>query len=101
MKIVGLHPIEAPEPCHLIVIDLESNDIPDWGTITQAVANEPQNNWQVPYEEEPISDKPGHWAFFFHYLDLNQPLLTPSGPLDLPRTTSLPGNLESKKYEEP
>jgi hypothetical protein len=41
------------------------------------------------------------FVFFFHYLDLDQPLLTPYGAAPLPKETSLPERLSALEYEQP
>jgi hypothetical protein len=40
-------------------------------------------------------------AFFFHYLDLSQPLLTPFGPVTVPPESPVPPHLAAIKYEQP
>ena len=97
----GVHEVDAPEPCHLIEAELADGTNFDWGAFTQEVAGEPQSNWQVPWDERPLDDDKHHWAFFFHYLDLSKPLLTPSGPVTLPAPSGLPEHLASIEYESP
>jgi hypothetical protein len=69
--------------------------------VTQENENGPQSNWQVAYDEQPLDDKRSRWAFFFHYLDLSKPLLTPMGPLELPTPTPLPEHLQQIAYDDP
>jgi hypothetical protein len=73
----------------------------DWGAITQEVPGQPEDNWQVPYDEQPLDKPENSWVFFFHYLDLSRPLITPDGPLELPPVSSVPDHLREIKYEEP
>jgi hypothetical protein len=105
-KIKGIYPIEAPEPCHLCEIEIrgmkEFEPI-DFGEITQAVDGQDQSYWQVAYDERHVenSNEGSTYTFFFHYLDLNAPLLSPFGPLALPSPTALPDRLQLITYESP
>jgi hypothetical protein len=58
---------------------------------------------QVPYDEQVISESDGkaRVAFFFHYLDLSKPLLTPAGTLALPPPKKIPARLKDIVYEAP
>ena len=40
-------------------------------------------------------------VFFFHYLQLDAPLLTPFGSASLPRETPRPPRLDFMKYDPP
>jgi len=102
LKILGVHPIKAPEPCHLIevVLDAPTSDY-DWEKVTQETPGQPQSNWQVPWDERPLDDGGRRWAFFFHYLDCTRPLLTPDGSMPLPKPTRLPEHLKDIEYKEP
>ena len=102
MKIVGIHAVDAPEPCHLFEVEFSAPPKDsDWYAVTQANDSQPQKNWQVPYDEHPLDRDETRWAFFFHYLDLSKPMLTPDGPVVLPQVTPLPGHLKHIKYDEP
>jgi hypothetical protein len=120
LSIIGLHRIHnAPEPCHLIELRIDDcAEVLDLAFITQEVADQPRSNWQVPYDEHLLgsdggegapcttssSFRPGpgaRLAFFFHYLDVARPLLTPAGPLVLPEETPIPRRLAFMKYEQP
>ncbi len=101
-KIRGVHPIEAPEPCHLIHVELPpASSSYEWGAVTQEVAGQFRDNWQVPWDEQPLEDSDSEWVFFFHYLDMEKPLLTPDGPVLLPTISPLPDRLKLIAYEEP
>jgi hypothetical protein len=97
----GVHPVEAPEPCHLIEAELTQGDSFDWGNVTQEVPGQPRTNWQVPWDERPLDKAETRWVFFFHYLDLERPLLTPESPVELPAETPLPQHLTGIEYESP
>ena len=102
IKIIGVHPIEAVEPCCLIEAELDppSTDY-DWGEVTQEEPDSPRSDWQVPYDERPLDDAGTRWAFFFHYLDCSRPLLTVHGPVAVPEPSPLPDHLSEIEYEEP
>ena len=99
-RIVGIHPVAADEPVHLVELEIEGNaDGFGIGEITQELPGEPQSNWQVVYDERQIGQN--RWAFFFHYLDTAKPLLSPAGPLALPPESPLPDHLTGIEYEQP
>jgi hypothetical protein len=103
-KVIGVHPIEADEPVHLIELLVEGNaDAFDIGEVTQEVAEQPKSNWQAPYDERVLEESDGkiRYAFFFHELDHLKPLLTPLGSLPLPEPTKAPAHLQEIVYESP
>jgi hypothetical protein len=104
VKIIGVHPIDAPEPCHLCEVEIRGEpEAVDFAEFTQPVAGQDRSNWQVAYDERLLS-KGAHtslYVFFFHYLDLLEPLQSPFGLLDLPQETALPERLRSVTYEPP
>ncbi len=90
------------ERLRLIVIQITPPHAPiDWNSITQPVPGRSRSDRQVPYDEEPIDEHGGLWAFFLHEVDTALPLLTPSGPRVLPPETPLPPSLAHKKYAPP
>lgn len=126
MEILGVHPVRAETPCHLIEVRIAGaackfslHEV--LGEITQEVLGRDRSMWQAVYEEclldaagekvladtAAISDrKQGlrggcRLAFFFHELDFARPLLTPFGPLPLPKPTRRPARLRLLKYESP
>ena len=102
MRVVGIHPVSAREPVHLIEIEIAAGEQPvDWGAITQPLQGRDRGYWQVPYDECELEGSDGHWCFFFHYLDMSRPLSSPAGDLVLPAETPLPQRLRSINYEEP
>lgn len=88
-----------------------SNDVPDFGLFTQPMPNRPRSDWQVAYDERLLDDmgeravtdvfvhRPAAWpkrarvAFFFHFLDVERPLITPFGEATLPRPNEAPARL--------
>jgi hypothetical protein len=102
--IIGIHPVEADEPVHLIELLVEGDvDGFDIGEVTQETVGQPKMNWQVPYDDRLREESEGksRYVFFFHYLDLMAPLLTPAGSLPLPRPTKIPAHLRDIEYESP
>ncbi len=97
--ILGLHPVEAPEPCYLLEVELSDPISFDWGSVTQEVPEQPTSNWQVAWDEQQLDET--RWAFFFHHLDFAKPLLTCRGLVQLPEPTPLPVKLSDLKYEPP
>jgi hypothetical protein len=104
VRILGVHLVKADEPVHLIEILIEGgvSDF-DFGDVTQKMANQPKSNWQVAYDEQLLETTSEFvcYAFFFHFLDFGQPLLTPAGALSLPSPTNVPEHLKSIHYEAP
>ena len=104
LKIVGVHAIDAPEPCHLVELVVPRSVEPfDFGMVSQQLPDQPRANWQVPWNERLLkkTTDESRWAFFFHYLDCKKPMLTPAGPVDIPEPTPVPAHLEGVKYESP
>lgn len=75
----------------------------DFGEFTQEDTSKPKSEWQVAYDERKIEEtKSGsRWVFFFHYLDLSRPLLTPAGAIDLPQPQERPPQLSDIDYFPP
>lgn len=87
----------------LIILQVTPPDADiDFGAITQPVDDLPEENWQVPYDESPLDEADGTWAFFLHFTEDSRPLRTECGDLILPKPTPLPANLKArKKYDPP
>ena len=114
VEILGIYPVEADEPCHLVeLIVRESDRRFDVGAFTQEIPDEPRDDWQVPWDEL-FLDADGNstvadhsWSgdlrivFFFHYLDQRRPLITPFGDYSLPDETPRPARLAFLEYEPP
>jgi hypothetical protein len=122
VEVVGVYPVDAPEPCHLVELVVRGSDGRfDVGSFTQPDEHRPKSDWQVPYAEKLLDssgedvawdfwDGLGHdrlWegdvrlVFFFHHLDLDSPLVTPFGEVTIPSPTPRPGRLAVVEYEEP
>jgi hypothetical protein len=103
-KVVGVHPVEGDQPVHLIELLVEGDvDDFDIGEVTQEAPGQPKMNWQAAYDERLLEESDGkvRYAFFFHYLDLNRPLLSRSASLPLPPPTEAPAHLQDIVYERP
>ena len=113
VDVIGLYPVETPEPCHLVELLIAGGKPADvMASITQEAPGQSRDNWQVPYDEhylsadgaspeEPALASETRVAFFFHYLDLRRPLLSAAGSLQLPAPSSRPTRLEFIRYEPP
>ena len=93
----------------------------DPARFVQPDPGEPEENWQVAYDERAmnvtgdtaitdsfeLASRPDllqgdvRLVFFMHYLDAARPLITPFGALELPTPTDRPQRLSSIEYEEP
>jgi hypothetical protein len=102
-RVIGIHPLAADEPVHLIELEIDDGSEFDFGDVTQELPGQPRSNWQAAYDEREVGCETGRirFAFFFHYLDTTRPLLSPVGPLDLPTESPVPDHLQSIPYEPP
>lgn len=99
-RVIGVHPVEAGEPVHLVELEVEGNAADfDFGEVTQEAAGRPRSNWQAVYDEREVGEN--RFAFFFHYLDVARPLLSRAGPLVLPPESPVPEHLQDIEYEPP
>jgi len=93
----------------------------DLNDVTQEQEGVWRDDWQSPWDEKLLGsdggtvvaeahefDVPGvvpgdtaRVAFFFHHLDLNRPLKTGFGDVELPPETPRPARLASVEYEQP
>jgi hypothetical protein len=117
LLVLGVHPVEeAPDPCYLVELRVGPG-LPalDLTAITQPTSGLPGNGWQAPVDAhlldpdgasgQPLDPgaaravpAPARLAFFFHFLQLDRPLLTPIGPLQLPAPTPRPPRLAFLRY---
>jgi hypothetical protein len=104
ISVLGVHPVEASEPCHLIEISVtDPVGRFHWNDVTQEYPDQPRSNWQTAYDEqvlEETSDQ-ARYVFFFHYLDFSRPLITSFGEIQLPEPTPLPTHLRNIDYHPP
>jgi hypothetical protein len=102
MRAVGVHPVDASEPVHLIEVYIApGQSVLDWPSVTQPGDNPDRSYWQAAWDEQQVPGSPDHWCFFFHYLDPSRPLETNLGPLALPPASPLPAHPRFIRYEEP
>ncbi|MDJ0909560.1 MAG: hypothetical protein QNI99_10215 [Woeseiaceae bacterium] len=103
-EILGVYPVEAPEPCRLIEMRVYGWDVEAFvdGTTQQDPSTVP-DSWQVPWDERVLASDGGTvtLAFFFHYLNVSVPLTTPAGALAIPAPVELPERLSLIRYESP
>jgi hypothetical protein len=104
LRVVGVHPVKANEPVHLIEVEV-SGDVSafNFADITQEQSGKPRENWQAAYDERKLeaTDGKARFAFFLHYLDLGMPLRTSFGAVALPSVTPVPMHLQAIEYEQP
>jgi hypothetical protein len=120
VDVLGIYPVEAPEPCHIIELMIRGHvGVLRMGAFTQESRGQPRSNWQVPWDERVLSadgtkDMLGPFpsriecdgtavrlAFFFHYLDCDRPLITPAGELALKAPQERPERLAFLAYNSP
>lgn len=117
--VIGVYPIEAADPCHLLEMLIRDHTGPIHLTgFSQEIQGQPRMLWQVPWDErilnfdgtqdisgrfptKIVADGTLRLAFFMHSLDLNQPLITPAGNVVLPTPEQQPGRLVFMRYERP
>jgi len=89
----------------------------DFGQITQVIEGKDKMEWQVPWDEkfldstgeniigEPLSPNENgivRTVFFFHYINVSQPLLTQYGAISIANPTSMPERLKNIiRYQSP
>ena len=122
VEVVGIYPVEASEPIHLVELIINDSDGKfSFYDITQEVPGQTQDNWQVPYDEKILNndgtsiksdpfykeDSEGDWLgdvrviFFFHYLNLESAMKTPFGDVVLPPESDKPDRLDFAEYDAP
>jgi hypothetical protein len=117
LQVIGVHPVqEAPDPCYLVELRVGPGLPPlDLTAVTQPASGLPGSGWQAPVDPhlldaagnsgQPLDEdavravpSPSRLAFFFYFLQLDRPLLTPIGPLQLPVPTPRPSRLAFLRY---
>ncbi len=113
IAMVGVYPVDTVEPIHLVeVLVTDAFDDVDWASFTQedpdlitdVDGTEDAGNESAPHSPQPVETLPDgrtRVVFFFHALDLNRPLLSPFGPLQLPAATNRPARLAAIGYGPP
>jgi hypothetical protein len=120
IELLGIYAVEASEPCHLLELMVSEHvGKVDIGAFTQEQAGQPRPNWQVPWHERVLNAEgtmdvlgrfsrkvvadgnPLRLVFYFHYLDLDKPLITPAGEIALQRPQERPPRLAFLKYDPP
>jgi hypothetical protein len=122
VEVLGVHPVKAREPCHLVEIVIRNNVGKfDQADFTQVWPGKDRSSWQVAYDATFLEsdgsemklawmlnrDDPTFWrrdirlAFFFHYLRLERPLQTPLGEVSIPAVSPRPERLAFMRYSPP
>lgn len=122
IEIIGVYSIPNYDEVHLMeIVVKDSNQKLDLSEITQEIPGQPKEYWQVPWDEKllnqtgdaiiadyfSLKNEPGLWignlrlVFFFHYLDLSKPLMTPFDSIKLPKEDPIPKRLSQINYEPP
>lgn len=117
VEVVGVYEVPSAPDGHLVEVRSPSPpDSLDIGGFTQEEPGQPRESWQAPWIERWLDpsgeqvlteefDPPPAWlsesrlVFFLHYLAFDRPLLTPSGPVELPMPTAVPQRLVGVAYE--
>lgn len=120
IKLIGIYDVDENPDITLLelTIDKKANEI-DIGEFTQEIENEPRPNWQAPFSEKYL-DKDGikiigddinlpaiitdntRLTFFFYFLDINKPLITPFGQLLLTQKIAQPNRIKNLiVFEDP
>ena len=122
VEVVGVYPVKAAEPCHLVELWVRGVNRPfDFGDFQQEAVGQPEALWQCAWLEHILSADGARVlaapeevfvkreffranvrvAFFMHYLDLCRPLITPFGRVKLPQQSRMPRRLAVVHYEQP
>jgi hypothetical protein len=122
VEIIGVHPVESEDPCHLIeiaisrtvgiddlirtgikrsILEEKYEKIFDFGDVTQEDPSVDSDNWQTAYDEQFLKETEDriHYVFFFYFLDLSKPIMTSLGPIELPKPTPKPAHLNEIEFE--
>lgn len=90
------------EGLRLIEVQIKPSEAEiDWGEITQRIDGLPRDCWQVPWDEAPVDESAGRWAFYMHFVDETKPLSTPVGDRLLKPLSPIPEHLRKLRYELP
>ncbi|HEY9288896.1 MAG TPA: hypothetical protein VIT43_12830 [Candidatus Dormibacteraeota bacterium] len=109
VEVIGLHPVPGYDDAYMLEVTVQRAPASfDVGLFTQEDPNQPHSSWQVAYDERYLSPEGTtvlSWTppqehgdftrlvFFMHFLDLDGPLFTPYGPVELPAATPAPPRL--------
>jgi hypothetical protein len=93
------------EPWRLIEFKASGVHSPfDFDRFVLPIPGLPQSYWQVPWDERllpEITQTDELHACFFLYVDSDEQLQTPTGPIALPPATDRPSRLGFIQFEEP
>jgi hypothetical protein len=117
IQVVGVYEVEGAVDAWLI--EVRATTPPEQlevGAFTQEDPDQPRDNWQAPWMErwlDPGGDEAlteefdpppegladSRLVFFLHFVAFDRPLLTPTGPVELPAPSLLPERLAGIRYE--
>ena len=104
IEILGNYRI-GNEPWRLI--EIQASDVQgalDFDSFALPVPGQPRSNWQVPWDERVLSDGKRSdevRACFFLFVESDEQLLTPAGPVTLPPASERPRHLDFVQFEDP
>jgi hypothetical protein len=113
IEVVGVYPIDTVDAIHMIeVIISDPFDDVDWRAFTQTDTDlvtggdgsGDDGNEATSHTPQPVEDLPGGLTrvlFFFHDLDLAQPMESPFGAIQLPPPINRPARLDGIDYGPP
>ncbi len=120
VNLIGVYKVAGETNVHLIELEINAqSDAIDIGEITQEQNGIDRLNWQTPWDEKYLNEQgteiTGDWlegpkeitdktrlAFFLHFLDFSQALITPFGEVQLKEPEPIPQRLSMiVKYENP
>jgi len=112
IEIVGVYNVRRKPDVKLIecIIDCPPEHV-DMGKFIHPLNNFPKSNWQVPYDEHYLNENGTEViggfchiptgilftrvAFFIHFVNFDNPLLSQFGKLRLPAESSMPKRLKN------
>ena len=120
VELIGIYKVDKEEDVHLIELGIKTNHgTIEIGEFTQKQDGLDQLNWQTPWDEKFLNESgtkiTGDWmnaptdksdftrlAFFLHFIDLEKPLSTQFGNVELRTVEEMPKRLaDIIEYERP
>jgi hypothetical protein len=111
--VIGVYPVQESKNVHMIEVLVNARPSEfDVGKFTQENPSLARDNWQVAWDEHYLNeagdavigdyfDKPSdddtestRLVFYLFGIDFARPLLTPFGPVPLPKPTAMPKRLK-------
>lgn len=92
------------EPWRLIEFQASDLEGPlDFDSFALPVPGQPRSNWQVPLDERVLSEseRGDLRGCFFLFVESDEALQTPAGPVPLPPASERPTHLDFVQFEDP